>query len=405
MTEATQYSIFVVDDESINRKVLTRVLSNEGYQVWSANSGEALLTAVAHHPPDLVLLDVMLPDMDGYTVSRRLKADPATADIPVLFISALEEVEEKVKAFTAGGVDYITKPLRAAEVLARVRTHLSLRAMRQQLEARNRQLAEAQASLQAYSEKLEERVAARTAELREAQAKLLRQERLAVVGQLAGGIGHELRNPLSTMSNAIYYLRTILSQPNPKAWEMLDILDQQVATSNQIITTLLDYARGRPPRRTLLDLNELLKDVLAETVVPDHVTVQQEFDATLPPIAADPDQLQTVFGNLVRNAIQAMPPPQPGENTAAQLILHTHPTENGAVCVRCSDTGEGIAPEHQKKLFEPLFTTKRSGIGLGLALVRMLVAGHKGMITVDSEVGKGSTFTVELPIEFTPTTP
>jgi signal transduction histidine kinase len=249
----------------------------------------------------------------------------------------------------------------------------------------------AEEKLKEYSERLEEMVEQGTKDLREAQEQLVRQEKLAVIGQLAGGVGHELRNPLGAIKNAAYFLNMVLEKPEPKVKESLEILEKEVATSERIIGSLLDFARPKPPTRRRVDINDVLREALSRPSVPENVKVLSQLDETLGPILADPDQLGQIFGNIILNAIQAMP-------KGGRLVVKSEIASSERVSVSFSDTGGGIPQETMENLFEPLFTTKAKGIGLGLAVVKTLVEGHGGTIEAQSKVGKGSTFTVRLPI-------
>jgi signal transduction histidine kinase len=247
----------------------------------------------------------------------------------------------------------------------------------------------------AERKRAEELVEERTQELREAQERLIRQEKLAVLGQLAGGVGHELRNPLGAIKNAAYFLNMVLEEPNPEVKETLEILEKEVATSERIISSLLGFARPKPPTQRKVDVNEVVQEALSHASVPENVGVVSQLEA-LPTILADPDQLSQVFGNIILNAIQAMP--EGGQLTVKTWQVSGKPARSEQVVVSFTDTGGGISEENLKKIFEPLFTTKAKGIGLGLAVVKTLVDGHGGSIGVESEVGKGSMFTVRLPV-------
>jgi PAS domain S-box-containing protein len=255
----------------------------------------------------------------------------------------------------------------------------------------------AQAALQEYSERLEQMVEERTRELRAAQEQLLQQERLALLGQIASGIGHELRGPLSTISNAVYLLRQILPTSDEATREALDILTRQVEASNRIITSLLTFARPQPPVRRPTDVRAVIDAALAQAALPNTIVIRREFDDTLPEVQADADQLLIVFSNLIRNAVQAM-----GEHGGTLTISGQRSTVSGqppAIEIRITDTGTGIPPEIRDKLFQPFFTTKSRGLGLGLALCKLIVEAHGGTIAVESIAGKGTTFTVTLPVE------
>jgi len=249
----------------------------------------------------------------------------------------------------------------------------------------------AEEELRKHRNQLEKLVEERTKELQDAQEQLVRSERLAVLGQLAGGVGHELRNPLGAIKNASYFLNMALEKPEPEVRETLDILEKEVATSEGIVSSLLDFARPKPPTRRKMNINEVVQETLSRTTLLENVKVVRQLDESLPEIMADPDQLRVVFSNIIRNGIQAMP-------EGGQLTVTSEVFRPGWVAVSIADTGVGIPPEEQPEVFEPLFTTKAKGIGLGLAVTSTLVEGHGGTIEVLSKVGKGSTFTVRLPI-------
>jgi len=251
--------------------------------------------------------------------------------------------------------------------------------------------------LRAYRERLEVLVEERTRELRRAQASLVRQERLAVLGQLAGGVAHELRNPLGAISNGAYFLDLVFAegQVEPEVKETLQILEREVIRSEQIIGGLLDYAEIGAPIRREIDLNGAVRSTLSRWTVPDDVALVTALDEALPSILADREQLERIMLNLVRNAAQAMP-------DGGRLTVKTSRASQGSggagkVILSVADTGEGIPEEHLERIFEPLFSTRTRGIGLGLALTKRLVEEHGGKVGVESQIGIGSTFTITLP--------
>jgi PAS domain S-box-containing protein len=250
----------------------------------------------------------------------------------------------------------------------------------------------AEEKLKEYSEKLEEMVEQRTKELKDAQAELVQKERLAVLGKLAGGVGHELRNPLAAIKNAAYFLNMVLEDLDPQVKESLQIIEEEINSSEKIINGLLGYARPKPPNIRKVKINSIIQEVLSRTNIPENIEVINRLDAALPSILADPDQLKQVFGNIILNAIQAMPMPEGG-----QLIVKTEVQSQEEITISFTDTGVGISEEGLSKLFEPLYTTKAKGIGLGLAICKTIIEKHKGSIEVKSEIKKGSTFSIKLP--------
>ena len=221
---------------------------------------------------------------------------------------------------------------------------------------------------------------------------LIRSERLATLGELAGGVAHELRNPLAAITNAIYFLNIAIENPNSEIKETLQILEQEVKTSGRIISDLLDFARVKSPDHQEVDINNCIQSALTRTKVPDNIELESQLDEGLPSLMGDPGQLEQIIGNLLLNAIQAMP-------DGGKMIIKSELESPEWVEVSITDTGVGIPEENREKIFEPLFTTKAKGIGLGLAIVQVLVHGHNGIITVESEVRKGSTFIIRFPIK------
>jgi PAS domain S-box-containing protein len=249
---------------------------------------------------------------------------------------------------------------------------------------------EAEEAIKTYADKLEAMVEERTRKLEQAQEKMVRQERLATLGQIAGSIGHELRNPLGVISNAVYYLKMSQPEANESMQEYLGIIETETRNSEKIITDLLDFTRGKVSQSEPVVVDRLVERVLERYPAPASVTVTHKLPARLPKILADPGQVEQVLGNLVVNAFQAMP--QGGRLTISAQA------EDKMVGIVIRDTGVGIPAEIMDRLFEPLFTTKARGIGLGLAVCRKLVEVNNGWIEVASKPGKGSLFTIHLPI-------
>ncbi len=248
---------------------------------------------------------------------------------------------------------------------------------------------EANEKLNLLNEELESRVEIRTKELRDAQEELVRAERLTTLGQISGGVGHELRNPLGAIKNATYFLKIMMETPTSEIKETLEILDKEVENCEKIINSLLDFARPTEPVLQKVDIVEVIQGVLKRIEIPENINVQSKFSKTTPIILGDPHQLERVFLNLVTNSIQAM-------SDGGTLTLRTG-RKDGNLQIFVQDTGIGIPEDSMRKLFEPLFTTKAKGIGLGLSIVKTLVESHKGEISVESEVSKGTTFMIQLP--------
>jgi signal transduction histidine kinase len=244
---------------------------------------------------------------------------------------------------------------------------------------------------------LEARVGERTRDLQaavqrlqEAQEALVRKERLATLGELAGGVGHDLRNPLGVMTNAVYYLGEVLKDAPHDVRRHLDILREQVLVSERIVGNLLDFARGKQPQRAVVPVEQIISKQLVDAMAPGRIEFRIETPPGLPPVAADAGQVGQILRNLVTNAVQAM------EESGGRLTIRATARE-GRVIIEVADTGPGIPTRLLHKVFEPLFTTKARGIGLGLAISRSLARANDGDLTVMSIEGAGATFVLTLP--------
>jgi signal transduction histidine kinase len=271
-------------------------------------------------------------------------------------------------------------------------TEEELRATNEELEAANEELRATEEELRATNEELE----AANDELREKQEQLVRSEKLAAIGQLAGGVGHELRNPLGAIKNAVYYIRGKVAkseraQGEPRVMEFLEIVDDEINSSNKIINDLLNFSRVGKPAVSPARIEKVIEDAISHTHIPENIELATKLDADLPEIEIDTDQIRQVIINVITNAVQAMP-----EDGKLTIVVR----EKGSFMeVEISDTGSGIAKENMGKIFDPLYTMKAKGIGLGLAVCKSIIDRHEGQINVASEVGKGSTFLIELPLK------
>ena len=242
-----------------------------------------------------------------------------------------------------------------------------------------------------YSEDLERMVAKRTQELKEAQEKLVRSEKLAAMGQLAGSVGHELRNPLAAIRTSAYFIKAKLENvADEKVHKHLDMLDKQVVVCDRIITDILDFSRPGKTNIGEIDINKVICEQVKNISAPKNIEISTSLAENLAKVMADSGQLERVLSNLISNAIQAMP-------GGGKLSFSTN-RSGEFIEVKVTDTGEGISQENLNKIFEPLFTTRAKGVGLGLALAKALVERQGGTIRVESQIGKGTTFTVKLPI-------
>ena len=351
--------ILIVDDIPANIQLLSQVLSENGYKVRKLISGQRALKAVELQAPDLILLDIKMPGMDGYEVCRQLKASEATCDIPIIFISALDDVFDKVKGFEAGGADYIIKPFEPVEVLARVSAQLKMQRLQHQLRCANVQLATQNVQL---SQEIQER--------QQAEANLR---------MLLHAVSHDLRSPLSGMS---LLLRSRLNDAASNIVidrRTVEVMVQSCSRQLQLIESLTATQQFDVKSASLamkpLSLPTLVQNILIERlpILNQHrVKVKQLFAADLPLVNADAQQLWRVFGNLIDNAVKY---------NQSGFILTVEAKKEGEM-VRCTvaDNGAGISPQQCARLFEPYTrgfgVSLRQGLGLGLYICRQIVEAH-----------------------------
>jgi two-component system sensor histidine kinase/response regulator len=354
--------VLVVDDVMQNLQVVGTMLRNEGYDVLPAASGAQALERVRVRTPDLILLDLMMPEMDGLEVCQRLKADPSTRRIPVIFLTASNEMEHLVKGFEVGAVDYVTKPFNGAELLARVRTHLELKHARERLREMN-----------------EEK------------------------NEFMGIVAHDLRNPLGAIQG---YSEMILEEPDLPREELESCVSRIRDTARRMsdmVRNLLDTNRiergDMQVSLTAVDLGPLAKK-LTESYHPRAAAKQQNLclqqdDGPLIALA-DPNQVIQVLENLISNAVKYSP--------HGKEILVRVGRADGMVRCEVTDQGPGLSAEDQKKLFGKFarLSAKPTGgehaTGLGLSIVKRMVEAMNGRVWCESEPGRGATFIVALPL-------
>jgi signal transduction histidine kinase len=224
----------------------------------------------------------------------------------------------------------------------------------------------------------------KTIQLERAQNDLIRKEKLTVLGQLAGRVAHDLRNPLGVISNAVYYLKAVQGDSNKKVSEYLEIISSEVNKSVQIINELLDFARTKQPQKKNISIKELIDHSISGITIPDNISIKKEMQCQQTNMLGDPVQIGQIFINIILNAVQAMP-------SGGILEIECSAIEN-KLAISFRDSGVGIAPENMDKLFHPLYTTKPKGIGLGLTIIKSLAEANGGSIEVKSIEGQGTAF-------------
>ncbi|MEM9539480.1 MAG: response regulator [Cyanobacteria bacterium P01_E01_bin.42] len=409
MTDSDQADILIVDDTPDNIRLLSTMLSKRGYRVRPAINGKMAILAAKAVQPDLILLDINMPEMSGYEVCAKLKNEPRTKEIPIIFLSALDNVEDKVKAFEVGGIDYITKPFQFAEVLVRIQNQLTIRKLQKTLQTQN-------------------------ARIKQVMTQLVQNEKMVGLGQLVAGLAHEINNPinfiygnLNPVSEYIQDLLKILGlyqqeYPQPKAIiqetiEEIDLdflqtdLQHSIASMQTgaerirtIILNLRNFARLDEAEIKQVNVHEGLDStlsILQHRLKPrddrPEITIERNY-GDIPHVTCYPGQLNQVFFHLLNNAIDAF---DEWETEQPQIAITTDVTVEERVRICIGDNGKGIAEDLQPRLFDPFFTTKSVGKGVGLGLSighQIIVEKHAGFISCESSPGKGATFTLELPL-------
>lgn len=410
-------TIMVVDDKPSNLKLLGSILRDKGYMVRIFPRGDLALKSAISDPPDLILLDVTMPGMDGYEVCRLLKENVHTKDLPVVFISALSETRDKIKAFQAGGVDFITKPFQVEEVHARVEIHLTLKRIKAALEEKNRILEKA------------------FDELKTAQQVLLQSEKMAALGVLVAGIAHEINNPVNFIKSSTVGLEKdikdlerllhtheqcektcndstctfkllqmkkdidydVLVQEIP---ELVSNILEGVRRTEEIVNSLRSYSRLDSAGSQIINIHDMINSSLSilKTRYKDKVQIVREFQI-IPSVSGLPGKLMQVFINIIGNALDAL---ENMDNNERQIIIKTSScSQNGSSWARIDieDNGPGIPDALLSRIFDPFFTTKEvgKGTGLGLSITIGIVKEHQGTIKVENRENGGATFSLLLP--------
>ncbi|MDJ1182610.1 hybrid sensor histidine kinase/response regulator [Roseofilum casamattae] len=372
MKRKTLADLLIVDDTPNNLRLLSSMLAERGYKVRKAVNGKSALKVVEVVLPNLILLDIRMPEMDGYQVCERLKQNKRTRDIPVIFISALDEAMDKVRAFEVGAVDYITKPFEAPEVLARVANHLQIYQLQQQLEAQNARL----------QEEIVERQKA------ESGLKIL-----------LHAVSHDLRNPVTGMLMVLKNLlkRESFTLQRSMVERMADSCDRQLNLINSLIETQHTEIWGISLDCQPLALLPLVEQLAADwepILAQNGASLQHNLDINLPEIYGDRNQLWRVFENLLANALKHNPP---------GLTITLSASVVGEF-IRCSirDNGVGISAQQLATLFQPYtmgqIEKRKTGLGLGLYLCAQIARAHGGDIGVESQLQQGTEFWFTLPI-------
>lgn len=347
--------ILIVDDNVDAVELLEKRLRSEGYDTAEAYDGEEGLKKVVEYNPDLIILDVMMPKLDGYEVCRRLKVDEITRYIPVLMLTAKSDVESKVKGLDIGADDYLPKPFDYKELSARVRSLLAIKT---------------------------------------AHEKLVEEERSEALEKMMEEVAHEVRNPLVSIGGFARKVYAGLPEDDPKK-KYMEMIIQNVAVLESMIKQLIELKTMTISFKEPTNINDVIMETLKifeQEFGQKAVNVETELKDNLPLILADKKLLRRALCNLVKNSIEAMV-----EETKVLKIASRMREDH--VEVQLSDTGKGISKDKLKSIFDPFVTSKVYGPGLGLTFTLKIIQYHSGTISVESEHGKGTTFIISFPVK------
>jgi signal transduction histidine kinase len=349
--------ILIVDDAIDTVELLRKRFHSEGYDTAEAYDGEEALKRVDEYSPDLIVLDVMMPKIDGYEVCHRLKTDENRKYIPVLMLTAKGEIESKVKGLEIGADDYLAKPFDYKELSARVKSLLTIKSARE---------------------------------------TLVEEEKSVALDKMMDEVAHEIRNPLVSIGgfSKRVYDRLPENDPNKKYLEM--IMDE-VSKLENMVKLLIELKTMTVCYLGNMDINEVITEALAsyeDEFASNGIVVKTQLLNNLPFISGDKEQLKIAVSNLVKNSIEAM-------QESPKILTIATSVSDGRMIIEVSDTGKGIPKDKLKSIFHPFYTSKIYGPGLGLTFTLKIVQQHGGNISVESEPGKGTTFTIRLPIRKT----
>jgi two-component system NtrC family sensor kinase len=442
-------TILIVDDSITNLNFLRVILEDEGYEILEAANGEKALKLLETKKPDLILLDIMMPVMNGLEVCKRVKKDERLKEIPIIIISAVTESSDKVEALQLGAVDYVTKPFQKDELLTRMTTHLSLR-------EKELKLAEANKKLEKYKSNLEELVKKRTDELQvsngelkkaneelktkteklqntlarlnETQERLIHSEKMASLGVMVAGVAHEINNPVNYINSSMHgfknnleflqsyselyaqvssnnqeVLNKIIEKEKDISLEQLtkmlkksaELIEVGIERTTKIVKSLKSFTRSNQDEMEAFDLKENLENtlIILHSYYKDRIEIIKEYDHA-PVIECYPGKLNQVFLNILLNAMQAI-------QKKGKIWITIGKKDEKNIFIKIKDTGIGIKPSDLEHVFETFYTTKEKekGSGLGLSISRNIIKEHSGDIKVDSKPGEGTCFTIILPIK------
>jgi signal transduction histidine kinase len=390
---STTPTLLIVDDDPVVRSLMRDALEDDGFTIIEAENGAEACACCDEIEPSLIIVDAIMPVMDGFTLCRELRSRPETAQTPILMATGLDDCGSIARAYEVGATDFISKPLNWLMLSQRIRYMLRAAHAFHELRENQQQLISA---LDALRENQERLVAAKNAAEAASRAK----------SEFLANMSHELRTPLNAIIGFASVMRLGVRGPIDQQYaDDAKIIEDSGTHLLEVINNILDFAKADANSLQLCDDNidlavciALSADLMAEMAKNGDVTCSIAVDERLPTFRGDAGKLRQILLNLLSNAIKFTPP-------GGQVALHAGREANGGLAVRIADTGIGIAPEKITVAMEPFgqidgrLARKYEGVGLGLPLSKKLVEMHGGSLEIDSALGQGTTVTVRLPAE------
>ncbi|MBK5274502.1 MAG: response regulator [Desulfuromonadales bacterium] len=392
MTETTQQAdkatIVVIDDDVHILELAALVLSRRGYQVFTASTARAGTEIIAQRLPELVLLDYMMPGTDGLTALHEIRTRFPNTYVVMFTGKGSEEIA--VELMKGGASEYILKPFNNRDLVDRLDNVLRIR----EIELHNRSLQQEQVRLlqeiDNWNQDLQKRVREKTDALQRAQSEIAQSDKLAAMGYLSAGMAHEIRNPLNSISLFIQLM--LQNTTDPEQLEYQGKILKEIDRIDAIIRKLLDASRRARTITNDISIDRVIDnalEVFSPQIETGKIRVTRSYCDSLPPIKADATELEQIFTNLFLNALDEMP-------SGGQLDLRTC-EENGRVVVRVADSGGVIPAETLACIFDPFFSTKARGTGMGLPVVQRIARIYEGNITVEKTSPAGTVFRLDFP--------